>query len=219
MVRTRKETQMPQLQLILVNNSGVAGNMVVFQVMLGMSNQQVVAWFAKYAYSGTDIQFSWNPNDWSLVWSATGKIQNGVMFRASQVVPAGLDTQNQITLSYDSTHRAFHFTDQHDGEPKGSLIIVQDSSVPIDSAATGIGMSGQPSFVVQAQPNRQSVFTPHPQYWVFFGDVQQGEFFDASEATMYGALVDFPPNITSMTATRNPDGTWIVSPNVMTKEA
>jgi hypothetical protein len=55
-------------------------------------------------------------------------------------------------------------------------------------------MSGAQTFAIKAAPNMTAVFTPHPNYWVLFGNYQTGdvlEFDDvtgAVEVTYGGAL-------------------------------
>lgn len=95
---------MSQLQLILVNNSANAGNLVVYQQLGTQPVSNPLAWFSKYVYPQTQVSFSWDPTDYDFVWAGTGQIQSGVVFDASQVVPANLTSKNQITLSYDSVN-------------------------------------------------------------------------------------------------------------------
>jgi hypothetical protein len=58
------------------------------------------------------------------------------------------------------------------------------------------------------------VFTPHPEYWIAFGNFTTGETIDSSSMTNPAQIV-FPPNVYSMTATLNADDTWTIAPTSM----
>jgi hypothetical protein len=207
---------MAQLQLILVNNSPNAGNIVVYQ-QLGPNPpaQTALAWFSKYVYPDTQVSFSWDPTDYDFVWSGTGQITSGVVFDASQVVPAKLGTTNQITLSYDSVNHVFFFNHQTAGQQPNVFTIVEDGSLPANAAAVGIGMAGRATFAVQAMPNMNVEINPgNATYWVTFGTIQQGEFFNA-ETFVAPVQVQFPLNVNSMTVTLNADSTWTVKSNIL----
>jgi hypothetical protein len=206
---------MAQLQLILVNNSPSPGNMVVFQQFGAQPVANPLSWFSKYVYPGTQVSFSWDPSDLDFVWAGTGQIQSGVVFETSQVVPARLGTSNQITFSYDGVNHVFFFNHQTAGPQPNVFTILEDSSLPVNAAAVGIGMAGRATFAVQAQPNMNLEFsTSNITYWVTFGTVQQGEFFIA-ETTLPPVQVAFPINVNSMTVTLNPDNTWTVKSNIL----
>ena len=206
---------MAQLQLILVNDSLNAGNIVVYQQFGSEPSGNPLAWFSKYVYPNTQVSFSWDPTDYDFVWAGTGKITSGVVFDASQVVPAKLTTSNQITLSYDSLNHVFFFNHQTAGQQANVFTIVEDSSLPMNAAAAGIGMAGRATFAVQATPNINVQFSPtNATYWVTFGTIQQGEFFTAA-TSLAPVQVQFPVNVNSMTVTLNADNTWTVKPNIL----
>jgi rhizosphere induced protein len=206
---------MAQLQLILVNNSPNAGNLVVYQQPGAQVSTTPIAWFSKYVYPNTQVSFSWDPTDYDFVWAGTGQITSGVVFEASQVVPANLSTTNQITLSYDSENHVFFFNHQTAGQQANVFTIVEDGSLPANAAAVGIGVAGRATFAVQAMPNMTVQISPaNATYWVTFGTIQQGEFFTA-ESFLTPVQVEFPVNVNSMTVTLNADDTWTVTPNVL----
>jgi len=72
-------------------------------------------------------------------------------------------------------------------------------------------MSGSGTFVVQAQPNMNAIFTFHPEYWITFGNFKEGEVLDITQITNK-AQITFPPNIYSMAAILNQDNTWTIKP-------
>ena len=92
----------------------------------------------------------------------------------------------------------------------GALTIVQLSDIVPDRTFVGIGMSGSGTTVVQAAPNKTSVFTPHPNYWVVFGNYQAGEVIDVEDSTD-AVEVTYPDGLTSRTVTIGPDDILRVS--------
>ena len=203
---------MTQRQLTLVNKSASPTSLAVLQ---GNSEQSgVVAWLAKYAYPDTQIRFTWDDNDFCFVWAGTGQLSPGVLIEASQVVPATLTEGNFIDLSYDSKNRTFFFHDQQTGDRAGSLTIRQDTSVPPNAVAAGIGMAGKPTLVVQASPNMITTFQPRTAYYLAFGAITQGEIVDTQVVQPYA--IEFPPNVVALTATLGPDNQWTVVSDIST---
>lgn len=196
--------------ITFINNSTNTGDMMCFQQDPNISASGVfsLAWFAKSAHPNTHIDFSWEI-DYSFVWAETGQLKPGVIFNASQTVatdPYG--DNNQITLTY--TDEAYDFIDQTQGSPTGSLYIKENNTIPLKQASVGIGMSGTGTFVVDAQPNYNETFTPHPTYWVAFGSYKTGEVLDIQSVTNT-AEVSFPAGITHMYAILNEDNTWTIT--------
>ncbi|MNV16064.1 hypothetical protein D3C71_1068170 [compost metagenome] len=196
-----------QYRLNFVNNSANAGTFMVFQQTPDMQveNVNALAWITKYANPGVQGFFSWSTEN-DFVWFENDSPVPGINSGTSQCVPANLETSNQISLTYNS---GYQFADQTSGEPVGSLYIKMDSTVPLKQASVGIGMSGAATFVVPAQPNMNLTFTPHPEYWIAFGNFEQGEVLDMQELTNT-EKIDFPPGIQEMTVTLNQDNTWKV---------
>jgi hypothetical protein len=199
-----------QYTLIFQNNSINTGSACVYQKPPDLAEQDVMslAWFAQVAAPTTRIAFDWEV-DYAFVWSETGPLIPGVMFMASQTWPADPDgNNNQVTFT-DEPGGAFTFAHQDAGPTKGSLVIQQDATIPENTAAVGIAMSGAGTFVVPAEPNIQAMFTPTPNYFITFGDYVQGQVIAIEQITQVQAIV-YPPNVTSMTAILNEDNTWTV---------
>lgn len=76
-------------------------------------------------------------------------------------------------------------------------------------ASVGIGMSGSPTFAVQAQSNMSLMFTPHPNYWITFGNFESGQVLDL-EAITDCSMVEYKENCYEMTAILKGDNTWEV---------
>jgi hypothetical protein len=196
------------------NNGLKAGSVMLFQRYADEnSNAQSLAWFAKYNYPKTRVSFQWT-NEPCFVWSDTGQLVPGIVASASQVIPADPSNGNQITLTYD---QAFNFIDQGPGRQPGVLSITEDATIPSGMASAGIGMSGQPTFLVPAQPNIIFEFSIRTQYWIAFGKYASGEVLDAT-AISNAAQIIFPGGIYAMDATLGPDGAWTIAPTHLAAE-
>lgn len=195
--------------VVFVNNSKQTGSACMYQQDpdITIPNVMSLAWFTKSAHPTTRVSFSWSI-DYNFVWSETGSLVPGVIFMASQTWAADLSTENQVTFTQSGG--AYTFQNQQQGPRQGSLFITEDGTIPANMASVGVGMSGFGTFVVQAQPNMNLVFTPHPEYWITFGNYVQGEVMDISSVSN-PAKIEFPPNVYSMTAVLNADNTWTIT--------
>lgn len=198
-----------EYSLVFRNNSSNPGNACVFQEdpEIGVENVLSLAWFSKFANPTTQVIFKWQIN-YDFVWAETGQLVPGVLFIASQTWRGDLSTQNKVTLTHDISYT---FENLRAGTPQGSMYIVEDSTVPLKQASVGIGMSGFGTFVVQAQSNMNLTFTPHPSYWIAFGNYTQGQVLNITTINN-PAQIEFPPGVTSMTAVLNLDNSWTVTP-------
>lgn len=206
--------------LRVVNNSGDLWDMCVYQVDpdIAVSNVMSLAWFTKTASDSTTVTFKWTI-DYSFVWSETGQLLPGVYFDATQVWPAdpqivGTSTKdkagNQVGFGYKNGAFSFTSTPTPNAQ-QGSLYVRQDDSIPKDTASVGIGMGGSGTFAVQAKPNVNLNFKPHPVYYLAAGQYHQGEVLDIG-AINNPTDVRFPANIYSMTAVLDEANRWTVSP-------
>lgn len=198
-----------QYTLRFINNSTMSGNACVYQTDPNIGpNVMSLAWFSKAAHPTTKLTFRWTI-DYSFTWAETGQLIPGVFYDATQNWPADLQNTNQVTFS--RIGGAYTFKDQVKGAIPGTLYIMEDSTIPSKMASVGVGMSGNGTFAVQAQPNITAMFTPHPQYWITFGMMEEGEVLDIAQITQK-ANIEFPPGIFSMTAILKADNTWDVKP-------
>jgi hypothetical protein len=192
------------------NNSSNDGDVCLYQTSpnLDMPNAMSLAWLARSSYPGMGLQIQWQI-EYAFVWGETGELVPGVVFRDSETLPAGLQGNNQVTLTFN---QSYSFINQTAGPTSGSLYISEDSTVPFNQAAVGISMSGSGTFVVPAQPDMELVFKPTPTYWITFGNYIQGQVLDAGSMASSSAQIEFPPGVYTVTAVLNPDNTWTVSP-------
>lgn len=190
------------------NNSRNYGKICVYQTAPDINDPQLVslAWFAEPAHPTTRVSFQWSI-DYDFIWDETGPLVPGVVFDASQTWPADLVTSNSV--DFTSAQGALTFANQVAAGRAGTLYVHNSKDVPFDVASVGIAMSGAGTFARPAQPNLTYTFTPHPVYWVVFGDYQPGEVLDLE--TITGAQqINFNPNVYSVDVTLNLDNTWTV---------
>lgn len=180
-----------QYSLTVTNNSTQFQDLCVYQkpVDLGVPDAMSLAWLTAPAWPKTTVTFTWSL-DYNFVWAQTGVLKPGVTFQAQQTMPADPDDLNANQIQFDFQDGAFTFVEGAAvGTPKlGSLYIRELSAVPTGTATVGIGMSNAGTFAVQAQPNMNLVFTPHPEYWVTAGTFTAGEVLDIEEITNEAAV-------------------------------
>ncbi len=135
----------------------------------------------------------------------------GVAFNAGEAIPTSPTENNEITLTKQDGN--YKFINQQNFYEQGTFSITSDMYTAINQASVGIGMSGAGTFAVQAQPNMTFRFTPHPEYWITFGEVEQGQVLHPSEISK-AVQVEFPYGIFSMNVTLNADKSWTVTPGL-----
>ncbi len=202
---------MANYEIIFKNNSDHQGDFCVYQQDPDNTDPLVMslAWYSKKTNPNVKDTFNWTI-DYSFVWDETGELIPGVLFEASECLPADLTSDNFVSFSKENG--AYWFQDQQTKQAYvNRLAISQDGSIPASEASVGVGMSGAGTFVRNAEPNMVYQFTPHPEYWVTFGTYEQGQVMDITTITQT-AEVDFPNGVYSMTATLNADNTWTVAP-------
>lgn len=202
---------MTSYSLTCVNNSQISGSFAVFQKAPPMTtpgNVFSLAWFTRPTAPGSRVTFTWGL-DYSFVWSETGLLQPGINFSATQVISADPNGQNLVQLTQDSAG-ATTFINPGVNGALGSLTIQQLSNVAPGRTSVGVGMAGSGTFAVQAAPNMTAVFTPHPNYWVIFGNYETGDVIDIEDVT--GAVeVTYGGALTSRTAALGLDNLITVS--------
>ena len=174
-----------------------------------------LAWFAspiKLA-QGSTITFDWTI-DYSFVWGRSGIVQPGVNYNAGGDVPCSLQGDNQTTFSAENNTP--RFSTPVSGGQAGSLTINEDASVPNLVYSTGIGMSGQGTFVQQALANSPQVYTPEPTYFIAAGSqIQMGQVL--AQTITGSGQVTFPQNVFTMYATLSDQQLWEISETAPTE--
>lgn len=188
------------------NRSGSQHDFLCYQQGINVNTPYVytLAWFAKPVANGVNVDFTWTI-DYSFVWSEQGLLKPGITFVAEQIIPADLNSANLV--DFKDIDGAFQFGMPTSKGSAGSLTIDCDSSIPKDAAMIGIGMSGQGTHAVAAEPNYAAVFSVHPEYWISFGSFTPGQVVD-TQTMVNSEQVEFPVNVYGMTATLDSGNEW-----------
>ena len=198
-----------QYTLKVVNNSTQSGSVCVYQrdpEQEKYANLYSLAWFSKKCHPGTTLTFRWIL-DYCFTWSETGELKPGVTFEASQSEDADPSDASKDAIGFSKTGGAYAFTTPLRPGTPGELRIQTDGTIPINEASVGIGMSGNPALAVSAGPNLDYAFIPHPEYWIAFGDYEEGQVIDLNRVTETAKIV-FPLNTYSLSITLQEDNTW-----------
>lgn len=198
-----------EYRIRFINNSTNSGAFMMFQQdpNLNIPDLSSLAWFSKYVHPGTDGSFNWT-EDYNFFWKETKLLAPGITSVTTQCPPADLTGNNGITLTYDG---AYNFINPENMLSEPGLGIKMDQTIPPGQVQVGIGMSGAATFLANGQPNMEMVFTPKPEYWIAFGNYEQGQALNVQELTNTAQLV-FPEGITEMNVTLKSDNTWSVTP-------
>lgn len=208
--------------LEFINKSSNSSTSILYQKdTKPASGEYSLAWLAAPAAPQATVEFKWE-QEYGFVWGPMEDLKPGNVFRSMENLPADLSTTNAITLAEESG--SLKFTDQRPGPEKDSLLILNGSTLPMNSAVEGISMSGNGVFVTQAQPNSEIFFSTNPEYWIAFGHFTQGEVLNSKamftgefvrSKRIYGLpqKVEFPNGVFAMTATLNPDNSWTIAPS------
>lgn len=194
--------------LTLKNQSGSTWSFYVYQQVPEQSADTFsLAWFASQTplVNGASVTFQWDV-DYGFVWDETGEVIPGVVFNASQNIPADPARANTTIFTY--SNQTPSLSNAVAGSPQGSLVISQDGTVPANTFAVGITMSNAGTFVVPAKPNVTATFTPTPTYWIAAGtQVNVGTILDITQVTQ-NLEVQFPDNTYALTYLLNGNNEW-----------
>ena len=201
-----------QYSLAVNNHSGQLQDVCIYQkpTDLGVPNTLSLAWLTAPCWPGGSVPFVWRL-DYSLFLAQTGSLRPGAVVVAQQTVPADPEdvSANQILLGYGEGALDFQPGSATATLQPGSLYVRILSSVPTAMAAVGIGTEGAGVFAVQAEPNQNFVFTPHPEYWITAGNFLQGQVLDLEQVSNEARL-GFEGTF-AMEATLSASNTWTVS--------
>jgi len=195
----------PEYELIINNDSQTDGYAMIFceQPDSGGLKLRTYAWQTKFLYSGVQALFKWQIQ-WGFMWR-----QTDAAIASQQVVPADPESTNQIELQYDSEHQAFRFSELSQGNERGCISIIADSSVPLNTVEVGLALAGNPTCMTVALPNTVNIFKPRPCYWLVFSETNETGPVDIASLTN-AVAINFQANIYSLTATIQKDGTITV---------
>ncbi|MBB5957402.1 hypothetical protein FHS29_003997 [Saccharothrix tamanrassetensis] len=123
-----------------------------------------------------------------------------------QIVEAVPGQSNQVTLALVDGELAL--VGQQAGPP-GTLLVVQDPSVPPGSGNVGVGIAGLGTFVALAEPGVKQGYGYAPQFSIGTGTYRQGQLFSTMGINTQAPL-DYPGGATTATAVFDGTG-WNIS--------
>lgn len=131
-----------------------------------------------------------------------------MFFEASQIKEADLTdpAKSAVTFTRDA-QGAYTFSGCTATPSRGTLMIDADGSIPNKEASIGLAMSGNAMLVTNAEANYRVTFEPHPEYWIAFGDFEEGEVLDVNTIS-HSEKINFPLNVCSKDMTFGEDHLW-----------
>ena len=196
-----------QLSLNVINNSSSMISACLFQQPQNqLPGLFPVVWLSAPMYPGMRRNFAWSNNDYSFVWAETGWLMPGITFNPSQVTPANIG--DQITFNVGSGGYG-QFFNQTPSAPN-NLTITDGGNINPGQFAVGVGLSGSPVYVAQAQPNMAYQFpVSSNRIYLFAGNCQTGDVLD-TQTISNAALITYAGQ-TQATATLQMNGMWNVT--------
>jgi hypothetical protein len=144
-----------------------------------------LAWVTASANPNVRVDFEWLVN-YTLSWSQTGPLADGVIYKASQEIPADPNSP-QTNRAYldknDSGYELLSGDSRTIVPPAGALAIATSNNVISNEAAIGIGINGNPILAIPSTPNYNFTFFTKLKYWVAFGSFEQGAVIDVNRMT------------------------------------
>lgn len=191
--------------LTVVNESDSRADVMVFPAAVAGAPGSVLVWQSFPLPPGGT-----NTVDWeyclNFVRGGLGRLGPGQDYEPLQVVDAVPGESNQVTLALVDGELAL--TDPRPGPP-GTLLVVQDPSVPANAGNAGVGINGFGTFVAPAQPGSKQSYGFTPQLCVGTGTYTAGQVMSTMGVNTQAPL-EFPGGVTTATATFDGTG-WNVT--------
>ncbi|EEQ09580.1 hypothetical protein [Yersinia mollaretii] len=198
-------------QVKFINQSPSAWIVYLYQKMPNQpSDVFSLAWQASpfKVAPNSFFTFKWSI-DYSFIWGRTGALTDGVVFEAGAVLDADPAGNNQVT--FDTANNTPAFSNLSSGGQAGKLTIMEGSHMPNNVYSTGIGMSGQGTFVQQVLTNTTQLYTPEPLYYIAAGQgVQMGQVL--AQTVTNASELKYTGNVYSLVATLTETQQWSIVP-------
>ena len=194
----------------VLNNSNDAWKFFIFQQQPDISEDYLtLAWFASpfRIEVGDRYTFHWTI-DYQFVWSASGVIKPGVQFDAGGLKACDPKVNNSSHFDFKDETPLLDVAET--GYVPGHLFLKCGPGVPARKFSVGVGMSGNGTFAVNAEPNSLVKFTATPTYFLAaVQDVKEGEVMDITTVTK-SVQITYLPNYYDLQCTLQKDNTWAV---------
>ena len=191
--------------LTVVNESDSRADVMIFPAAAAGAQGSIVVWQSFPLEPGDTHTVDWKYS-LNFVRGALGRLGPGQDYEPLEVVDAVPNESNQITLALVDGELAL--TDPRPGPP-GTLLVVQDASVPANAGNAGVGISGSGTFVAPAQPGSKQSYGFTPQLCVGTGTYTAGQVMSTMGVNTQSPL-DFPNGVTTATATFDGTG-WDIT--------
>jgi rhizosphere induced protein len=194
-------------QVNITNNSSQNITFILFQKDPNSNPYETMStvWFSKRLYPSSRGTFDWSQN-YNFVAGQTGQLMPGVQFNASEMRDTDPNSNNSIV--FGNTGRGYGFTTMQ-SQPGGRFTISTDPTIPQGQYSVGMGMSGFATFVSQARPNMNYMFSPNTEHWVAFGNYVTGQVLDSN--LQNAVRIVFPSGVTVMNVVLNPNNQFTIT--------
>lgn len=173
---------MTTLQLKVINQSGAAQDVAVFQVQPDSNQGFPLVWLKQNINNNSNYTFKWEV-DWGLNWGTIPKtLSAGVMYSSGGIVtsvdPFSATGDNALTITFQNAD--FMTTDvRHDtGISLGQMLVTTDRSFTVEQSSKmsiAVYMKDLPTFAYQGKPNGHYFFYTTPTYYLYVTDSKVGE--------------------------------------------
>jgi rhizosphere induced protein len=200
-----------QYQIVITNSAPVTKGFCVYQQGPTdiITDHNALAWRPTTVAPGSTNTVSWEEK-YSFAWGNTPTFHAGSVFTPSQMLDAGLNSNNAV--NYNCQNGVYSFSSPSTQSPAGNLYVNIGADVPGGDTAVGVGVDGSPVFAMRVRPGMGYMFTSGNSIWLTTGNYTEGQVLDMSNM-QNTVQVSFPAGVYTMYATLNADNTWTLSAN------
>ena len=198
-----------QYQIVIKNDSTTTTNFCLYQQGPPgfVTDHNQLAWKPTTVAPGSTNTVSWEER-YSFVWGNTPTFHTGSVFTPSQMLDAGLNSNNAV--NYNCQNGVYSFSGPSTENPAGNLYVNINADVPGGDTAVGIAVDGSPVFAMRVRPDVGFMFTSGNSIWLTTGNYTAGQVLDVSSLPT-PVEITFPSGVYTMYATLHKDNTWTVS--------
>ena len=169
-------------------------------------------WLTTRVRWGKSSAITWTPQ-WQFVYAEVDQFDLPPILTPGEFLNADFN-RDSVTLTYDASNGPAFKDLTRNPFAIGALEINCDETVPQNGVAAGIGMADAVVGLRMCWPNSKWAWNPEKDLtlWIAFHETfTTGQLLDT---TIIGetAVISFPPNVYSLTAVLNRDGSWTIAP-------
>ncbi|MNW28528.1 hypothetical protein D3C74_53570 [compost metagenome] len=174
------------------NNGTHPGSFALYKEDPDMMNPDtlILAWLAEPSANGQETTISWTV-DYSFYWTKVKSPEPGTTISSTASKDGDLKSNNSIGFS-KLQGGTYVLSETSSAGHQNILYVHQDETIEVDdNAFIGILIDNQPVIAKRAQPSTITEFTPHPTYYLIYGDIEQGAVIDVSEYSDQALKITF----------------------------